>query len=115
MRTWGKQYSEDGTYQWVEVATDANGYNDSVYLTTLVQALKLNLGESPFFADLGIPQYQTVVTQVLPTFYVNQIQQYFAPYFASLTITQVPAVLPPQYNVNVVCHSGAIINETIAV
>lgn len=114
MRTWGRQSNEDGTYQWIEVTTDANGYSDNVYLTTLVQALKLNLGESPFYANLGIPQYQTIVTQVLPTFYVNQLQQYFAPYFASLTITQIPAVYPPQYNVNVVCHSGAVLNETIA-
>lgn len=114
MRTWGRTYNEDGSYQWVEVTTDANGFDDSIYLTTLVQVLKLNLGESPFFANLGIPQYQTVVTQVLPTFYVNQIQQYFAPYFASLTITQVQAAYPPQYNVSVVCHSGAVINQTIA-
>jgi hypothetical protein len=46
----------------VEVTTDANGYNDAVYLTTLSQVLKLNLGESPFYANYGIPQYQSVLT-----------------------------------------------------
>ena len=114
MRTWGRQYSENGTYQWVEVLPDANGYEDNIWLTTLVQALKLNLGESPFYANLGIPQQQTIVTQVYPDFYVSQIQQYFAPRFASLTIFRVPASFPPVYQVNAVCHSGAIINETIA-
>lgn len=114
MRTWGRVYSEDGSYVWQEVSTDANGFNDDVYLTTLVQALKLNLGESPFYANVGIPQYQTIVTQVFPDFYVSQIQTQFAPNFASLTITRVLGSFPPVYNVNAVCHSGAIINQTIA-
>lgn len=114
MRTWGRTYNEDGTYRWVEVTTDANGYSDSVWLTTLVQALKLNLGESPFYANLGIPQYQTVVTQVFPDFYCSQIQTYFAPNFASLTIVRAPGSFPPVYNVRAVCHSGAILNTTVA-
>lgn len=114
MRTWGRQYAKDGTYQWVEVTTDPNGFSDNLWLTTLVQALKLNLGESPFYANLGIPQYQTIMTQVMPSYYVSNIQQYFAPKFASLTIVQVPNKFPPAYNVTAVCHSGAVINETIA-
>lgn len=114
MRTWGRTYNEDGTHQWIEVTTDANGYNDDVYLTTLVQALKLNLGESPFYANYGIPAYQTVVTQVLPDYYVMQTQTQFAPYFASLTISRVQGSFPPVYDVNAVCHSGAVLSTTIA-
>ena len=114
MRTWGRTYNEDGSSQWIEVTPDQNGFEDNIWLTTLVQALKLNLGESPFYANLGIPQYQTIMTQVFPDFYCTQIQQYFAPRFASLTITRAPASFPPVYNVQAVCHSGATINETIA-
>jgi hypothetical protein len=114
MRTWGRTTDELGNKTWVEVTTDSNGFSDNVFLTTLVQALKLNLGESPFNANVGIPQYQTIMTQVMPDFYVSNIQQQFAPYFASLVITRVQGAFPPQYNVSAVCHSGAIINETIA-
>lgn len=113
MRTWGRVTNEDGSKTWVEVTTDANGYDDNCWLTTLAQALKLNLGESPFYANVGIPQYQTIVTQVLPDFYVNQIQQQFAPYFALLTITRVANVFPPAYQVTAICHNGAILTPYV--
>lgn len=109
MRTYGR----DANGNWQIITTDANGYNDNVMLTTLAQALKLNLGESPFYANYGIPQYQTIVTQVLPDYYVMQTQTQFAPYFASLTINRVTNSDPPAYNVRAVCHSGAILNKTI--
>ena len=113
MRTYGRTYNTDGTYTWVQIDTDNNGQNDNVYLTTLAQCLKLNLGESPFYADYGIPQYQTVVTQVFPDFYAMQTQTQFAPYFSSLVITRVQGTDPPQYNVKAVAHSGAQLNKTI--
>ncbi len=113
MRTWGRTYDSLGNPTWVEVTTDANGFNDNVYLTALAQALKLNLGESPFYANVGIPQYQTIMTQVFPDYYVIMIQSLFAPYFASLVITRVVNVSPPQYNVQAVTHSGAILETAI--
>jgi hypothetical protein len=114
MRTWGRTYDEQGKATWVVVQTDAVGYNDNVYLTALCQVLKLNLNESPFFANYGIPAIQTVVTQVFPDFYVMQTQQQFAQYFASLTITRVPNVDSPQYNIVAVTHSGATLSRTVA-
>jgi hypothetical protein len=113
MRTWARIQNEDGSKTWVQVTTDANGFNDNCWLTTLAQALKLNLGESPFYANLGIPQYQTIVTQVFPDFYVNQIQQYFAPYFASLTITRRQGSFPPVYDITAVCNNGAILTPYV--
>jgi len=107
LRTYGRVYAEDGSYTWVQVSTDANGFNDDVYLTTLVQCLKLNLGESPFYGNYGIPAQPSVVTQVFPDYYAAQTQTQFAPYFASLAITRVQGSFPPVYQVNVVCHSGS--------
>jgi hypothetical protein len=115
MRTWGRNYNEDGTYQWVLVQTDNNGFSDMVWLTTLCQALKLNLGESPFNSNYGIPTYQSLSTQVAPDYYVMQTQTQFAPYFASLTIQKVAGIVMPTYNITAVCHSGAILTTSIAV
>lgn len=104
-----------GNATWVEVVTDTNGYNDAVWITTLIQTLKLNLGESPFYANRGIPAQQSVITQIFPDFYVNQTQQQFAQYFASLIIAKEPANPTPTYNVNIITHSGAKIGLQIAI
>lgn len=96
------------------MTTDAKGLNDQVYLTTLVQVLKLNLNESPFYGNYGIPAQQTVITQVFPDYYAMVTQMQFAPFFASLAITRVPSSNPPVYNANAVTHSGAILQTEIA-
>lgn len=113
MRAWGRTYNEDGTYQWVQVSTDTNGLNDAFYITALAQCIKLNLSESPMYATSGIPQYQTIMAQTFPDYYVMRIQQQYAQYFASLTINRVVGSSPPQYSIRAVTHSGAIISQTI--
>jgi hypothetical protein len=101
-------------YVWVEVQTDANGFNDYVYITALIQCLKLQQGESPFWADWGIPARQSVVTQVFPDYYVTLMQQRFSQYFASLQITKIQSSTPT-YNIALITHQGVVYNETIAV
>lgn len=120
MRAWGRVYAPDGSYKWQAVTTDANGYNDEVYVTNLAQVFKLNLGESPFFGNFGIPAKPSVVTQVYPDFYVSYTQQQFAPKFASLIITK--EVLTdekgkptPHYIVNVVTQVGAKITAKVPI
>lgn len=113
MRTYGRTTDEYGEKTWVEVTTDANGYNDSVYLTTLAQVLKLNTGESPFYANYGIPQYQTIMTQVFPDYYTMQTQTQFAPHFASLVITRERGAYPPVYNVTAITQQGSNLGATI--
>jgi len=114
MRTYGRTRNVlTGAKTWWMVTTDSNGYNDSVYLTTLAQVLKLNLGESPFFANYGIPAHQSVVTQIFPTFYMSRTQQQFAPYFASLILTSIPNAVDddlrpaPAYQINVLTNYGS--------
>lgn len=115
MRTWGRIAN---TGEWFEVTTDANGFNDAVYLTTLAQVLLLNRGESPFFGDYGIPSQQAVITNLPPDFYVTLTQQQFAPYFASLIINRRPATgtgprNPPVYDVNVITSLGSILGAAV--
>ena len=113
MRTYGRIYNADGTYTWTKVTTDANGNNDLVYFTTLAQVLKLSLGESPFYANYGIPARQAVMQQVWPDFYVALTQQTFAPYFASLLLSKVPTASVPTYNITAITHSGVTLNSQV--
>ncbi|HVB66128.1 MAG TPA: hypothetical protein VND01_00365 [Candidatus Acidoferrales bacterium] len=110
MRTYGRVPGLSGLPTvWVEVVTDPNGLNDQVYLTTLLQVLKLNLGESPFYANFGIPAQQSVIQQIFPDYYAALIQQQFAVYFASLMIARTSAN-PPTYQVSLITHNGIKIN-----
>lgn len=114
MRTYGRVYSvppsafSDGVYTWVEVSTAANGSNDYVWLTTLIQCLKLQTNESPFYANYGIPAQRSVMQQIAPDFDVMKTQAQFAPYFASLIVARQPGApgSPPTYVVNVVLNDG---------
>lgn len=110
MRTYGR----NALGKWVEVSTDENGYNDGVYLTTLVQCLKLAPEESPFFSQYGIPGVASVVQQVLPTYYVNQLQSFFVQFFSSLQITLIQTD-PPIYNISAITNSGSKIISEVAV
>lgn len=115
MRTYGRINQVDGTGgQWVEVSTTPQGFDDQVYLTTLVQVLKLNLGESPFYANYGIPAYQSVMQQVIPDFYVTYTQQQFAQYFASLIVSKRPT-FQPTYDIRVTTNQGDRIDATVQV
>ena len=115
MRTWGRVGQVNGVGgTWVEVTPDASGGLSNIYITTLVQSLRLSLGESPFFANYGIPAQQSVVTQVMPDFYASQTQTQFAPYFASLTIQRVSGSGSQVYRVRAVCPSGAILIREVA-
>lgn len=120
MRTYGRVTNADGSKTWVEVDTDVNGYDDAVWLTTLIQVLKLNLNESPFFGNYGIPAQQSVIQQVFPDFYVAKTQQQFAQYFASLIVSKQNVATSqgqpvPTYNINVVTNYGAKISAQVPV
>jgi len=115
LRTYGRTFDEFGNpLGWQQVTTDANGYDDAVWLTTLCQVLLLNLNESPFYADYGIPAHPSVVQQVFPDFYLALTQARFARYFASLIISKVPSA-SPVYRVNVVTHQGVQMNTSVPI
>lgn len=94
MRTWGRVEDASGRKRWVLVETDPAGFSDYVYITALVQCLKLNLAESPFWADFGIPAHQAIVQQAAPDHNVQFIASYFSRFFASLIISRAPIEAP---------------------
>ena len=113
MRVWGRSYNSDGTYQWVQVSTAANGDNSMVYFTWLCQVIQGNLGEDPIFSNWGIPAQQAVVTETPPDYWLQKIQQRFAPYFASLMVARIPGTENPTYKVIATCPNGAVLDATI--
>ena len=92
--------------------TDAAGFSDYVYATALCQVLKLNINESPFYADWGIPAQPSVVQQIFPDFYVALTQQRFAPRFASLQVRKLP-VSTPTYDVDIITMQGVKVAPNI--
>lgn len=113
MRTYGRVKVGDAL-EWREVTTDANGFNDQVYLTTLAQVLLLNRGESPFYSDYGIPAQQSVIQQVFPDYYVTLTQQQFAGFFAALTVSKVNDPTP-HYQINVTTHAGVKLDPKVPI
>ena len=107
-------YTNDLLPVWVEVDSDPINGDSYIWITTLIQNLKLSPNESPFFAANGIPAQQSVITQIYPDYYVAQLQQQFAQYFSSLQITKVQAT-SPTYKINAITLSGTVLNEVIAV
>lgn len=123
MRLWARiwSYNPDGSRQnpqptgfpyWTAVTTAPNGDSSMIYLVLLIQNLLLNLNESPFYADRGLPAHQSVVQQVAPDTYVNLTQQRFAVYFANLVVTRLPG-LTPTYRIVATTLQGAQINAVV--
>lgn len=116
MRIWGRVYSDPDTYTWVAVTTDEDGSNDYVYITNLIQVLKLSRNESPFFANYGIPAQLSVVQQIHPDIYAALTQAQFVPFFASLIITKISgSAATPVYRVAITTNQGVKVHLEIPV
>jgi len=113
MRLYGRIAATDGTLSWVQVNTDANGFNDELYATAFIQVLKLSLNESPFYSTFGIPAQQSVLQQVFPDYYVTLMQQIYSQFFASLLVTKRSGPTPI-YDVVIITNQGATISATVA-
>ena len=106
MRTYGV---DQATGQWVEVVETSY-----IWLATLAQTLRLNQGESPFYANYGIPAQNSVYTQIPPDLAVNRTQTQYAPFFANLTVVKQQNTLNPIYNISAVFQNGTIISSMVA-
>lgn len=118
MRTYGRVTNPDGSQTWVEVSTQPDGSNGYVYTTTLIQCLKLVLGESPFYANYGIPAQTSIVQQIFPDYYVTQTQNQFSQFYTSLIVAKVPNTDPvnpmPIYNIAAVLPNGTKFQTQVA-
>jgi hypothetical protein len=85
-----------------------------VMITTMAQVLMLNLGESPFYANYGIPAKESVMTRVFPDYNVAFTQQAFAPQFASLVVVRREDPTPT-YDIYVTTKVGVKINASIPI
>jgi hypothetical protein len=94
---------------WVEI-TDTG----AVWLATLVQTLRLGQGESPFFANHGIPAQQSVASQIAPDAAVARTQSQYLQYFASLVVAPVIGASQPTYTVQAVMKNGQAIKTKVA-
>lgn len=112
MRTWGRVTNPDGSKTWVKVETSTESLDDEVYLTTLCQVFLLNVNESPFYCDWGLPAQQSIMQQVQPDFYVSLIQQRFSQYFANILVAK-EFNNPPTYKVNVTFNNGAKVSLSV--
>ena len=118
MRTYGRTTDAFGNKTWQVVETDTSGFNDAVYLTTVAQVLQGSPGESPFYANYGIPALASAQEGIPPDYYMALTQTLFSPFFANLQITKTQSVDAggrplPAYSVVATTHQGAIIGTTI--
>jgi hypothetical protein len=109
LRTYGRSTNQDtGITSWVTVTSTPEGSDELVWFTDLLQALQLDLGESPFFGNVGIPVQETIASGIYPDFYVNALQNYYSPNFAVLYITRDSTQFDPTYDVYVQFSNGDI-------
>ena len=104
-RVWGRINNE-----WVEVNDDAG-----ISITHLCQVLKLNLGESPFWANYGIPAHESVVASVYPFYYVQIVQSQFSNQFNSLAVEQRVIANNPVYDITGTTLNGSAFQTRIGV
>lgn len=118
MRAYGRVTDIHGNKTWVVVQTDSGGDSSYVYVTALAQCLQLNLNESPFWANYGIPAKAAVVQQMQPDFFVAKITNYFSQFFASLIVAkqpQKPGNPEPVYRMSAILKNGAHFQAQIGV
>ncbi len=107
MRIHGRQLNPDGTKTWVTLDTANGDSEDAVYVLWLIQTLKLNTLESPYWPGWGVPIWQVMQNTFYPDSSIAKIQADFSQYFAFLSIARV-ANPDPYYRVIVITKNGTM-------
>lgn len=98
-------YARDDNGVWRQITDD-----EEAAIETLVNCLKLGLGESPFYANYGIPFFDAIETQVEPSVYVNRLREKFLGWFASIEIKIIDTA---SYEIDVMTIKGKRYGFTI--
>ncbi len=105
MRIYGRQQNLDGSKTWITLDTASGSALDEIYVLWLIQTLKLNTLESPYFPGSGVPIWQAMQNTFYPDSSLAAIQASFSQYFSYLSITRLTNP-DPYYNIIVVTKNG---------
>ena len=105
MRIHGRQLNADGTKTWVTLDTENGDSLDAIYVLWLIQTLKLNTLESPYYPGAGMPIYQAMQNTFYPDSRIAKIQANFSQYFSYLSITRLTNP-DPYYQIIVITKNG---------
>ena len=86
---------------------------DEVALLCLIHTIKTNPREMPFHNDIGIPDQESVVAQVLPTYHMNIIIERFKKYFDDLKITKIEDYPKFAYQIDVTLKNGTELTRVV--
>ncbi|KMQ89824.1 hypothetical protein RF55_10509 [Lasius niger] len=83
-RVWARtgQPDQDGKRKWISVS------DNTAILTWLQQAVLLQLGESPFWVDWGLPVIGFLSQGIYPDLYMQKTKERFQPYFLNVNINR---------------------------
>lgn len=114
LRTYGRQENIDSPYgsDWV-VVKSVNEDDEAVWFTDFLQALQLNLGDSPFFANIGISHESVFQRNIPPDVDLLNLINYYSQFFESITADKDTSQYDPVYIIRVKFFSGGI--ETIKI
>jgi len=74
-------------------------------LVDLINVLQTEPNEQPFWANLGIPLKQTVITKIAPDYYLDAVKNYFFQFFDNLKIDKLAV---NNYFISVKLKSGIV-------
>ena len=88
--------------------------NDEAALLCLIHTLKANPREMPFHNDIGIPDQESVIAQVLPTFHMNVVIEKFKKYFNDLRVVKIEDYPKFSYQIDVTMKNGVEITRIVS-
>ena len=112
MRIHGRKLNADGTKTWVTLDTNNGDSEDQIYALWLIQVLKLNTLESPFWPGWGVPTWQAMQNTFYPDSSIAKIQSQFSQYFSYLSITRLSNP-DPYYKIVAITKNG--VSQTLSV